>query len=193
MKQILYFSLGAASGALIAWYLTKRKYEAIIDEEIAEVKEAYKDDSGAYDYTNDKKTYRANVRNLDYISNEPKIKPVPMNEDLLDENGVIDEVERELEVTNEFPGEKSRIPYVIGPDAYFNELSNVFDKETTTYYAGNDTLVTESEEVLMIPDTIGRESLDHFGEYEEGTLFVRNERLGMDFEVVYSEGSYEPD
>ena len=183
MKQILYFSLGAASGALIAWYLTKRKYEAIIDEEIAEVKEAYKEDTEVCDNTQGKKTYRAMVRNLDYISDEGKIKPVPMNEDLLDENGVIDEVERE----------KSRIPYVIGPDAYFNELSNVFDKETTTYYAGNDTLVTESEEVLMIPDTIGRESLDHFGEYEEGTLFVRNERLGMDFEVVYSEGSYEPD
>lgn len=192
MKQILYFSLGAASGALVAWYLTKRRYEGIIDEEIEEVKERYKEDAEETEIS-ERKLYRAKVRNLDYISDEPTVEPVPMNEELLDENGVIDEIEKDLEVSDPFPGEKVNYPYTIGPEAYLEEYDGVFDKETITYWAGNDTLVTDADEILQVNDTIGRDNLKKVGEYEEGTVFVRNERLGMDFEVIFKEGNYEPD
>jgi hypothetical protein len=180
VKQILYFSAGLALGGLVGWYLTKRHYENLIDDEIEEVKEAYKEDiEEVRDNIRDNKIYRAKVRNLGYIDNG-----VDSPEDYY----IKDEVDEELRVTNPFPGEPADSPYTIGPDAYNDDM--IFDKQTITYYAGNDALVTDEDEVLYINDTIGRESLDKFGEYEEDTVYVRNEKLGMDYEVVYFDGCY---
>ena len=183
MKQILYFSLGAAIGSGIAWYFTKRYYKQMLTDVMEDVDE-YKEDVekevfGEYEYN--KRVYKKRIDTLGYGN-------VVNDEDTY----IKDEVEEELETTNPFPGERVNTPYVIGPDDYHEDESGVFDKETTTYYEGNDVLVTESDEVLEINDTIGRESLQHFGDYESDTVYVRNERLGMDFEVVYSEGCYEP-
>jgi len=185
LKQILYFSIGAALGAVTAWYLTKRHYETFIDDEIEEVKERYRDE---HQEENDRKTYQAKVRTLGYVEPVTVRNGSDNGEDYI----LKDDVEEELRVTNPFPGERADIPYTIGPDAYAEEYVGTFDKETITYWAGNDMLVTDADEILEINDTIGRENLEKIGEFEENTVFVRNERLGMDFEVVCMEGTYEP-
>ena len=181
MKQVLYFSIGAAVGGLVGWYLTKRHYESFIDEEIEEVKERYKEDN---EEEHERKIYK---KRLDTLGYAPKL-----SNDIEVDEYVKDEVEEDLKVTNPFPGERVDVPYTITPDEFLNSEEGVFDKETITYYAGNGELVSDADEILMIPDTIGYESLENFGEYEENTVFVRNEKLGMDFEVVRVEGSYEP-
>ena len=33
-------------------------------------------------------------------------------------------------------------------------------------------------------ETIGKDSLDHFGEYEDDSVFVRNDKLRCDFEIL---------
>ena len=183
MKQILYFCLGAAAGSLLTHYLTKKYYEGIIDDEIESVKEAYSDaDKKAEErYQRAKEAMREYGAPGGNYNNAERLD--------LEERTEVDEL---LEVTdaNPFPGEKADEPYIITPDAFHDEFVDVVDKETLTYFAGNDTLVTDEDEVLEISDTIGRESLDHFGEYESDTVFVRNDRLGTDYEVVFTEGEY---
>jgi hypothetical protein len=180
MKQILYFLGGAAAGAALTYFFTKRYYEGIIDDEIASVKEAYQDEHVEHD-DGDKvvKKYHNIVKGLDYVDEVDDLVSVD-----------VDEETGEVVPENPFPGEPSEYPYVIEPDTYHDE-NGIFDKETLTYYDGNDTLVTDEDEVLDINSTIGRENLDRFGEFEDSTVFVRNEKLGMDFEVVYVEGEYE--
>lgn len=185
MKHILYFSFGAAIGAVTAWYLTKRYYTQIVDDVMEDVNSFTEE---VVNKEENKKIYKEHVYTLGYA--QRKIEEEPENPD---DYYIKDEVEEELETSNPFPGERVETPYIIGPDEYHEEGSGVFDKETITYYAGNDVLVTDTDEVLEINDTIGRESLEHIGEYESDTVYVRNERLGMEFEVVCVDGAYEPD
>ena len=178
MKQILYFLAGAGLGAGLAWYLTKRHYESFLEDEIDSIRESYEEEK---EFEDDKKIYRAKVRTLGY-SEEQETPIVPIDEEDVNADGTLkDEV-------NPFPGEEAEHPYTIGPDAYHDE--QLFDKATITYYTETDTLVTDEEEFIE-PDLIG-DALSKFGEYEEDTVFVRNEKMGMDFEIIRVNGAYEP-
>lgn len=41
-----------------------------------------------------------------------------------------------------------------------------------------------------IQQSIGFESLGHFGEYEDDSVFVRNDRLKTDYEILLDEENY---
>lgn len=185
MKQVLYFSLGAAVGGALGYYMTRRYYEQLIDDEIESVKEAYAD----ADEKAEERYQRAKEAMKEYGAPGGNYS----NVERLDLMEQPEEEEEEPKDANPFPGEKVDEPYVITPDSYHEEFTDVVDKETLTYWAGSDTLVTDEDEELVIEDMVGRECLGRFGEYESDTVYVRNERLGMDFEIVYMEGEYNPE
>lgn len=176
MKQILYFSLGAAVGAVSAWFITKKYYEKRFAEDVDAIRDDY-----AKEYTREK--VEDKVKDLGYISDEETVKIIPVDEEDYNEDGT------KKDDVNPAPGESVPYPYTIGPDQYYDE--QLFDKMTLTYYEENDALISDEEESLEINDFIGRESLDKFGEYESDTVFVRNEKMGTDFEVVLVHGAYE--
>ena len=41
-----------------------------------------------------------------------------------------------------------------------------------------------------IEETIGKDSLTHFGEYEDDSVFVRNDRLKVDYEILMDQRGY---
>lgn len=44
--------------------------------------------------------------------------------------------------------------------------------------------------ITNVDEIVGEESLDHFGEYEEDTVYVRNEELETDFEILKDDSNY---
>ena len=68
--------------------------------------------------------------------------------------------------------------------------------ETTTllYYVDNDILTTEDEEEIPDPRMLVGNCLDKFGfrDSDENSIFVRNSRLGFDYEIVKVYDSYSP-
>ena len=65
------------------------------------------------------------------------------------------------------------------------------------YYEENEVLDYEEyneaegdDHFADIGSTIGHDSLNHFGEFEQDTLFVRNEALGNDYEVLLIHSAY---
>ena len=184
MKQLLCFSLGAAVGGLLGYCLTKRYYENLIDDEIDAAVASYE---RAAEDRDEERYQRAKEAMKEYGIPGGNYNNVERLD--LEERTDVDE-ELEVKDVNPFPGEKVDYPYIITPEAYHEEFTDVVDKETLTYYAGNNVLVTDEDEVLEIEDIIGSDSLEHFGEYESDTVFVRNERLGTDYEVIYMEGDY---
>lgn len=44
--------------------------------------------------------------------------------------------------------------------------------------------------IRNVDEIVGEESLDHFGEYEEDTVYVRNEELETDFEILKDDSNY---
>ena len=79
--------------------------------------------------------------------------------------------------------------YIIAPFEFGNRD---YDEKSFTYYPGGQIededghLLTSDE----IEETIGADAINHFGEYEEDSVFIRNDDLGYDYELLRSVRPY---
>lgn len=79
-------------------------------------------------------------------------------------------------------------PYVIPPDE-FGEVEG-YETISLTYYS-NYILADENDEIVEdVENTVGSESLSHFGEYEDDSVFVRNDMRKCDYEILLDLSPY---
>jgi hypothetical protein len=97
----------------------------------------------------------------------------------------------------EYPLELSRrskeFPYIIHQDE-FAQNETEYEQVTYTYYAADHVLTDEEEEKIELPDQIvGLSNLGNFGHGADDyhVLFVRNDKLRMEFEICLLPASYE--
>ena len=77
---------------------------------------------------------------------------------------------------------------MISPEE-FGEFEE-YEKISLTYYS-NNILADENNEVIEdVEETIGVDSLTHFGEYEDDSVFVRNDARKCDYEILLDQRSY---
>lgn len=80
-------------------------------------------------------------------------------------------------------------PYVISPDDY-GENDN-YTQISLVYYAGDEVLADDEDEVVEdIENTVGEDFAEHFGEYEDDSVFIRNDRLRCDYEILRDNRSF---
>lgn len=86
-------------------------------------------------------------------------------------------------------------PYIISEDEYMDPTVFVeFDHNTLIYYEDDDTLATDRDEVITnVEEMVGSSALTNFGSMsgDKDTVYVRNVRLGANFEIVRENGSYQ--
>lgn len=186
MKNLLCFVAGAAIGSVITWKLIEKKYKDLADEEIESVKETFKNRKSRITKDEVKET-------VEKVINKWK-EPKETVEDIVTAAGYSTEDEENTEEDDESnytvdvdPGIEVIVPYVITPEQ-FGEY-NEYGTKTLTYYADNvltdeiDNPITSEEMVTMI----GPDALDHFGEYEDDSVYIRDEMNEMDYEILKSE------
>lgn len=127
-----------------------------------------------------------------------EVKEVLRYEDVPEDNEE-DENYSKFAVNYEHPSEEdTNRPYVITEDQ-FNDEHFEFEKRTLVYLSGDDTLVSEDEEVLSAQDLLGTRVVSYikmvgkdYSVGNDGTLviYVRNLSIGEDFEVIWSDMSY---
>lgn len=186
MKNLLCFVAGAAVGSVVTWKLIEKKYKDLADEEIESVKETFKNRKQRITKDEVKET-------VEKVINKWK-EPKETVEDIVIAEGYSTEDEEETEEDDESnytvdvdPGVEVIVPYVITPEQFgeFNE----YGTKTLTYYADNvltdeiDNPITSGEMETMI----GPDALDHFGEYEDDSVYIRDEMNEMDYEILKSE------
>lgn len=171
LKFILAFSIGAAAGSVVTWKLLKTKYEQIAQAEIESVKEAYSKKFGDED-------------SEDNTAENPK----PVAETESEENEYVDLVQpyiSDSENTKKGGSETVKVgtpPYVI-PPTDFGEIE--YNTITLSYYKDGILADYETNEIIEdIDRTVGLDSLSHFGEYEDNCVYVRNDRLKCDYEIL---------
>lgn len=150
---------GAIIGSLATWSFVKKKYEKIAQDEIDSVKKVFsKRDSESSEAEENDDKYASILHEEGYVNYS----------DISDKNGEeVEEVEK---------------PYVISPEE-FGEIEE-YEKISLTYYS-DGVLADENDEVVDDVDgVIGEESLTHFGEYEDDSVFVRNDSLRSDYEIL---------
>lgn len=193
------FVVGAAAGSLVTWRLLKTKYEQIAQEEIDSVKLMYAkrlaegDEIGCDEQDpeietaeaeteeeTDLKKYEKEISNQSYSNHSiVEAKNEQMSMTLED-----DEPDKE-------ESEDVDTPYIISPEEFGEDPG--YDSVTLIYYADgvvtdDDNNVIEDEEA---DELFGLESLEHFGEYEDDSVHVRNDVLKTEYEILRDERDYE--
>jgi hypothetical protein len=174
IKNALIFSLGAATGSLVAWRLLKTKYEQFAQDEIDSYKEYIKKKNANQDTAENTDTETSHE---DEKPEEPSEEPesiVP--KELLDRYRSDNYKKEEIPTVRE--------PYIISPDDYGTVPG--YDCKSLTYYA-DGVLTDEWDNVIENPDDIvGDDFASHFGDYDgdEDSVFVRNEGDECDYEIL---------
>lgn len=161
------FLLGVTVGVYGAADYFKNKYRTFAEKEIDSVKNAFREEQRRQKVVERRKDEKS-VNTLSEISslipdNLPARKEM---ETIIDENGY-----------SPGPG-----PYIISPD----DFGGTFEYEciSLVYYA-DGVLVDDNQNVVTdIEGCIGEEALEHFGEYEDDAVHVRNDAKQCDYEVL---------
>ena len=181
VKNLLLLAIGASIGSFVTYRLLKDKYEAIAEEEIESVKETFSrrmpPDYGDPD---------TEMNDEEYELGRLHLRPVGSNTNRIPYN------------TYSGPpassGDENEIlaPYVVNVEEY-HDTNLHFDKSTLYYYNLDDTLVDESEEPIADVDAVIGDGLMRFGDGSDDPdiVYVRNEKLGIDYEVIRVEKSYQ--
>jgi hypothetical protein len=83
------------------------------------------------------------------------------------------------------PGER---PYVISPDE-FGEFDD-YEQIGLNYFSDKVLTYDDDELIDDVDDIVGCDSLSRFGDYEDDSIFVRNDRLKCDYEILLDHRKY---
>lgn len=178
------FTIGVAIGATVAWVMVKKKYEQLAMEEIDSVKTVFSKREVST-------TAEIDVREkADQAKEKPNVVEYAAKlhkEGYTNYSDIFnDEMKKGVDEMIGFS--ESDRPYVIAPDI-FGELDG-YEKISLTYYS-DQILADDSDEIVdNVEDVVGFDSLSHFGDYEDDSVFVRNDRLKCDYEILLDQRSY---
>lgn len=179
------FATGAIAGSVVTWCFVKKKYERIAQEEIDSVKEVFarkEFDSGVKEMT---KTGEEVVKGLNdgirQAAEQAKEKP-----DLVQYAAMVQKYGGTVGEEKEVPM-KEKFPYVIPPEE-FGEFDD-YERISLTYYA-NGVLADDNNEVVDDVEDIVGDALDHFGEYEDDSVFVRCDERKCDYEILMDQRTF---
>lgn len=189
---IIAFIAGAVTGSAITWKILKKVYSQLAQEEIDSVKETFGKNvrcpsepeeqtaDEEVSYNGQKEDITAYAKKLEQhgYTNYSKT-PETSDEDLKGDKAPDYE---------DAPNEDK--PFYISPEEYGENEGSEYDQLSYTYYA-NGIVTDENDEPLTDLASIGGDPLDHFGEYDINSVYVRNNLLKTDFEILRVLENYE--
>jgi len=186
------FSCGGVAGFFAGKKLLEQHYNQVIQEEIDSVKRAFRRQV--------KSMSDAKPKTAKEIADTPKENPVAET----DRGIKTRSDDKKTDYRAFYPNKKAAVPkkeepkeeektshYVIPPEEFGTNAG--YEEISLTYYS-DGTIADDDDNAMSeedIEETIGRESLKHFGEYEPDSVFVRNDDMRTDYEILQDERSYE--
>lgn len=177
-SKVFIFVAGAAIGSVVTLKFLEEKYKRIADEEIESVKETFKKaiEKEAGEEENVEET-PVKVATFSHTPDKPNITDyAAMTRGM----GYDTETDKE---NVEDDG-----PRVIIPDDF--GMNEDYDNVSLLYHV--DGYLTNEQNVLVddIENTVGFECLNTFGEYEDDAVYVRNDKLKTDYEILKVDSNY---
>ena len=172
LSKVIIFTMGAAIGSAVTWKLLRTKYEKLAQDEIDEMREYYEkkvakveehfepETKEDLDESTDEELedYKSEVEKLGYTNYASMSK---------EEKGGSNVAEKKI--------------YIITPDEF---SESEYTAESLVYYA-DDILVDDWGDVIEDPElVVGPDALSSFGQYEEDTVYVRNDDEEIDYEIL---------
>lgn len=166
IRELIVFTVGAGAGFAGAYLLLKNKYETMANEEIESMREYVKNklgDSDTEPKDNEKGSSKKDVEKFDSVT---------VNYNTISSN---------------LKEERKMKPYRIS-EADFVIEDEDFDKVSLEYYQDTE-LLFEGNEAVVPEETIGIDIFNMIHGIVDEVFYVRNEDLGIDYEVISVPGS----
>lgn len=165
LSKLFIFAVGAAIGSAVTWKFVETKYKKLADEDIASYKEMCERKYGAVEKAESEKApvTEAPKSSLEQAIDICKKEGYDMN---------VDECGRDMSK-----------PYAIRPEEFgqFDDYKQV----SLSYYEKDKVLTDELDNPIEDVDmTVGLDSLTHFGQYEDDSVYVRNDERMTDYEIL---------
>lgn len=186
----LAFLAGAAVGGGSVWYVLKARYEEISEQDIYSAKQAFRAREEKLQREIDNLKERLESPDMD--TEEPKTIQVSAAKnrekgDINDYAKMVNRVQYSRTSVPQPPEHEVEAPYVISPDE-FGEIEG-YTQISLTYF--DDGILSDENGVIIDePEDIVGDALNHFGEYEEDSVFVRSDPKRCDYEILRDLRSY---
>lgn len=189
------FLAGAGIGSLVTWKMLKDEYERRTQEEIDSVKEVFaRRHGGPTEPESEKIDISEAKAKAEAAREKPSITEYAAK---LQEQGYVNysDISKENKdavaaetTTEEEEEEQVNRPYVISPDEFGED--SAYETISLTYFADGVLTDDNNEPVEDVDDIVGSDFADHFGEYEDDSVFIRNDRLEADYEILKDRRKY---
>lgn len=165
LNKVLWFAAGAVIGVAVTRSYFKTKYERATQEKIESMQWAF-----------------SNLHQAEPVEGDTESaeEPVSIVADIISRNAYASTDDATEPVRKEVEGVNR--PYVISPDDF--DTIDGYETQSLDYYEDGVLADNMGNIVEDVDAMVGRDSLSHFGEYEDDAVHVRNDALRCDFEIL---------
>lgn len=167
------FAAGALVGSLAGVLLTKESYRKQYEEKVKE------DTESVIERFHEREKEIENVTNerIEKRAYELMVEKYKTSED----KEISEKKKKGEDVVSD------ERPYVIAPD----EVGETGYRTVSLNYYDDGVLTYENDDVIEnVDELVGKDSLSHFGEYEDDTVYVRNDKQRIDYEILADTQKY---
>ena len=187
-KEIIYiasFVAGAAIGSVVTWQLLKTKYEQIAQEEIDSMKEFFEEKK-----KEDELERKSEDQDPDgnETPKEERKEMIIVSKEIANKHDYTAHSSTEKKEEEEEDMNDVNEPYVIPPEEYGEYMD--YEQIELTYF--QDGVLTDENYIPIddIEGTVGIGFEDHFGEYEDDSVYVRNDVRRCEYEILADERNF---
>jgi len=176
VKIFLAFVAGMGIGSFTTYEAIRNKYETAIREEIDSLRDHYAKAEKAGE-AKEKPSLEEMVKDINKTPAKEVVKA--MGEHVAEQLGYI---------PSETPKHDEDV-LIIHPDEF--GMEDEYDTTSLTYYEDGVLANELDEKIDDVAELFGDINVaDHFGEYEEDSVFIRNNTRKTDYEILLSEKTY---
>lgn len=203
MKCVIVGVVSLVSGAVIGYFvgtkITAKKYKDLADKEVESVKSSLE----AY--------YKGKLEGLGpkdiKVSSEskkkddkPQKKNNLMDKDSIDYEKLKEERKEYVQYVKNYTSDtavkegkpeeiasKIGLPYIISDTEY---AEGTYNSQTLHWYRDGVLCDDEFNVIKDVRGTVGNEALNSFGVYQEDAVYVRNDNLEVDYEILLEDDDY---
>lgn len=200
MGKMIYFAGGLLFGGLTGFasvnYFLKEKYRKKCDNDVSSVKETYRGVVSELEGKIARLEGREDSVDSGKMQGEKRVEPIVLSTtrvhaDRARDKGDISKYMNHVRMYGADEKEPVQThPYVIPPEEFGEKKG--YEQISLTWYA-DETLADMDDHRLSdgeIEKMVGHDAMTHFGEYENDSVFVRNEELKCDYEILMDHRKY---
>lgn len=191
MTCAITFIVGAVVGSAVTWRSLKKKYEQELEDTIDSIKDDFTAALVGYkkhDNETDNQPSESYKNDSIFVPSDYADELIEKRKemhDIINLNGYRGHSVENYEIEEDYDMFE---PYVIPPEEYGEYMD--YEQIELTYFA--DGVLTDDCDVRVsdIAGTVGEFFADHFGEYEDDSVYIRNDERRCEYEILADERNY---